>query len=79
MSVWLREKLIQDSIFINKVINFLGLGLSLYALAGTYQYFSHDPIIKHTVKCKYCRKRINEKVSSFCYHILPIKARLTLG
>ncbi|KAL1893123.1 hypothetical protein Sste5346_006555 [Sporothrix stenoceras] len=48
-------------IFLNRVINFLGVGISLYALASTYQYFSHDPIIKHTVKCKYCRKRISEK------------------
>lgn len=50
-------------IFINRVVNFVGVGLSLYALASVYQYFSHDPIIKHTVKCKYCRKRISEKVS----------------
>ncbi|OAA65710.1 mechanosensitive ion channel [Niveomyces insectorum RCEF 264] len=48
-------------IFLNRVINFVGVGLSLYALASMYQYFSHDPIIKHTVKCKYCRKRISEK------------------
>ena len=33
--------------FINRCINFLAVGLSLYALAGTYQYFSHDPIIKY--------------------------------
>ncbi|CAK7565752.1 MAG: hypothetical protein SEPTF4163_003678 [Sporothrix epigloea] len=48
-------------IFVNRVVNFLGVGISLYALASVYQYFSHDPIIKHTVKCKYCRKRISEK------------------
>ncbi|EFX05611.1 mechanosensitive ion channel [Grosmannia clavigera kw1407] len=48
-------------VFLNRAINFLGVGISLYALAGLYQYFSHDPIIKHTVKCKYCRKRISEK------------------
>jgi large conductance mechanosensitive channel len=41
----------------------MGVGCSLYGLAAVYQYFSQDPIIKHTVKCKYCRKRINEKVS----------------
>ncbi len=51
------------SIFINKVVDFLGVGLSLYALAGLYQYISRDPILKRTVKCKYCRKRISEKVS----------------
>ncbi|CAK7220210.1 hypothetical protein SBRCBS47491_004111 [Sporothrix bragantina] len=48
-------------IFLNRVINFLGVGISLYALASTYQYFSHDPIIKHTIKCKYCRKLISDK------------------
>jgi hypothetical protein len=41
----------------------MGVGFSLYGLAALYQYFSQDPIIKHTVKCRYCRKRINEKVS----------------
>ncbi len=50
------------SIFVNKLVNFFGMGLSLYALACLYQFFSHDPIIKHTVKCKYCRKHISEKV-----------------
>lgn len=48
--------------FLNKTINFLGLGMALYGLAGLYQYFSRDPIIKHMVKCQYCRKRVNEKV-----------------
>ncbi|KAI6262325.1 hypothetical protein MCOR19_001517 [Pyricularia oryzae] len=43
--------------FVNKVLNFLGLGVSLYALAGLYQYFSNDPIIKHLKKCPYCKKR----------------------
>ncbi|KAK0617848.1 large-conductance mechanosensitive channel [Bombardia bombarda] len=47
--------------FLNRLINFVGVGFSLYLLASIYQCFSNDPIIKHTVKCKYCRKRINEK------------------
>ncbi|KAH6632647.1 large-conductance mechanosensitive channel [Chaetomium tenue] len=47
--------------FLNRLLNFMGVGCSLYGLAALYQYFSQDPIIKHTVKCKYCRKRINEK------------------
>lgn len=51
-------------VFLNKTLNFVGLGSALYALAGLYQYLSKDPIIKHMVKCRYCRKRINEKVSS---------------
>lgn len=48
-------------VFLNKLLNFMGIGVSLYGLAGFYQWLSHDPIIKHTVKCKYCRKSINEK------------------
>lgn len=38
------------------------LGFALYGLAHFYTMVSHDPIIKHTKKCKYCRQRINEKV-----------------
>lgn len=55
-------------VFLNKTLNFIGLGTALYALAGLYQYLSKDPIIKHMVKCRYCRKRVNEKVSMawFC-------------
>jgi len=50
-------------IFINKCLNFMGLGLALYGLAGMYQWVSKDDIIKRTVKCRYCRKKVNEKVS----------------
>lgn len=50
-------------VFLNKLVNFFGIGISLYGLAGLYQWLSNDPIIKHTVKCKYCRKSISEKVS----------------
>lgn len=48
-------------IFLNKVINFLGVGLALYGLASLYQCLSHDPIIKHTVKCRYCGKNVGFK------------------
>lgn len=51
----------------NKTLNFLGVGISLYALAGLYQYFAKDPIIKHFRKCPYCRKNINEKVCASTY------------
>lgn len=50
------------SLFLNRVFNFLGMGLSLYGLAVIYEYLSHDAIIKHTVKCRYCKKQINVKV-----------------
>lgn len=39
----------------------MGVGLALYALASVAELAAEDPIIKHTVKCKYCRKRINVK------------------
>ncbi|KAF7880398.1 uncharacterized protein EAF02_007244 [Botrytis sinoallii] len=45
------------------------VGLALYGIAGLYQYFSQDnAIIKHTVRCKYCRKKIFEKAQRcvFC-------------
>ncbi|GAB1316654.1 hypothetical protein MFIFM68171_06864 [Madurella fahalii] len=48
-------------VFLNRLVNFMGVGFSLYGLAALYQYFSKDPIIKRMVKCRYCRKRINEK------------------
>ncbi|KAM0796803.1 ion channel [Usnea florida] len=47
--------------FINKVFNFIGIGVALYTVALVYGWASNDSVIKHTVKCKYCRKRISEK------------------
>lgn len=51
-------------VFLNKTLNFIGLGLALYALAGLYQYLSRSPIIKHTTKCRYCRGKVFEEVSA---------------
>jgi large conductance mechanosensitive channel len=48
--------------FIYQCVSFLMVGVSLYGLANLFQTISSEPIIKHTKKCKYCRKRINEKV-----------------
>lgn len=48
--------------FIDTLINFLGIGIALYTIAQAYTWASSDAIIKHTVKCKFCRKRISEKV-----------------
>ncbi|KAF9479888.1 gated mechanosensitive channel [Pholiota conissans] len=47
--------------FIDKFVNFIGIGLTLYLLANVYGYFSHESIIRHTMKCKYCRKEMSEK------------------
>ncbi|KAL2754440.1 hypothetical protein ACRALDRAFT_1032120 [Sodiomyces alcalophilus JCM 7366] len=46
--------------FFNNTVSFFCVGLSLWGLAHFYQLFSTDPIIKHTKKCKYCKKRVNE-------------------
>jgi large conductance mechanosensitive channel len=49
--------------FIDRVINFFGIGFSLYMLGTIYTWMSKDAVIKHYVKCKYCRKDIKEGVS----------------
>ena len=54
-----------SSTFINKVFNFIGIGVALYTVALVYGWASNDSVIKHTVKCKYCKKRISEKVRCF--------------
>ena len=48
--------------FLDKSLTFISLGLVLYLIAQTYAFFSKDSIIKHTVRCPYCRKYISEKV-----------------
>ncbi|PBP23621.1 hypothetical protein BUE80_DR005328 [Diplocarpon rosae] len=47
--------------FFNKIINFIGVGLALYFVASVYDTVSTESIIKHTAKCRYCRKRISDK------------------
>ncbi|KAH8656622.1 putative ion channel [Tricladium varicosporioides] len=48
--------------FINKLLNFAGVGFALYIVAALYDRFGgSDPIIKHMIKCKYCRKRISSR------------------
>lgn len=38
------------------------MGLALYAMAAMYQKASKEPMIRRQIKCRYCRKWINEKV-----------------
>jgi len=47
--------------FIYQIVSFMMVGIALYGLANIFQLLSNDPIIKHTKKCRYCRKRVNEK------------------
>ena len=54
-----------NRIFLNKLFSFIGIGFALYIIANVYTWVSNDAIIKNTVKCKYCRKRISEKVKIY--------------
>lgn len=45
------------------MLRLLGIALALYMVARLYGWTTHDNIIKRTVKCKYCRKQISEKVA----------------
>ncbi|KAI4127907.1 MAG: hypothetical protein LQ338_002992 [Usnochroma carphineum] len=48
--------------FLSKIIRFLVVALSLFVVARIYGWAADDSVIKKQVKCKYCRKRISEKV-----------------
>ncbi|KAJ5218686.1 uncharacterized protein N7498_000785 [Penicillium cinerascens] len=45
--------------FVENFLNFLGVSLTLFAVAHMYMFVSHNKIIKPTVRCKYCRKFIS--------------------
>lgn len=51
-------------IFLDHLVNFVGLGVVLYSVAQFYSFVSKDSIIKHTVRCYACRKEISAKVST---------------
>ncbi|KAF2727439.1 putative ion channel [Polyplosphaeria fusca] len=47
--------------FFDKVIRFLVIAASLWAIASIYSKTTDDNIVKKQVKCKFCRKYISEK------------------
>ncbi|KAF4554704.1 Anditomin synthesis protein L [Elsinoe fawcettii] len=47
--------------FVDKVLRFLLIALSLFAIAKGYEWVSKDKVVKRQVKCRYCRKYISEK------------------
>ncbi|KAL3441639.1 large-conductance mechanosensitive channel [Aspergillus insuetus] len=53
-------------VFLETVLNFLGISLTLYTVAQLYMRVSHDKIIKRQVKCKYCLKWISDKAIRCC-------------
>ncbi|KAK7048521.1 Ion channel [Favolaschia claudopus] len=54
--------------FIDAVFNFFFVAVALYMVVQAYSAASKDTVIKHSVKCDYCRKYIPEKAKrcSFC-------------
>ncbi|KAJ7245035.1 large-conductance mechanosensitive channel [Mycena haematopus] len=54
--------------FIDAVSNFFFVGITLYAIVQAYSIASKDTVIKHSVKCEYCKKYIPEvaKRCAFC-------------
>ncbi|KAF9886548.1 hypothetical protein FE257_011320 [Aspergillus nanangensis] len=54
-------------VFLETIISFFGVSLTLYAVAQLYMYISHDTIIKPTVRCKYCRKFIGKRALRCIY------------
>lgn len=48
--------------FVENILNFAGVSLTLFAVAHLYMFVSHDKIIKPTTRCRYCRKFISIEV-----------------
>jgi hypothetical protein len=46
----------------DSIVNFFAIGFVLYILARIYGAVTSESIIKHSYKCKYCRKEIPETV-----------------
>lgn len=53
---------VHSRLFIENILNFLGVSLTLFAVAHAYMYVSHNKIIKPTVRCRYCKKFISVQV-----------------
>ncbi|KAF7308420.1 hypothetical protein HMN09_00690800 [Mycena chlorophos] len=54
--------------FINNLVTFFALGFVLYGIAQVYSMVTKESIIKHIVKCKFCRKDISQTAQrcAFC-------------
>lgn len=47
--------------FIDKIVRFFVLAVSLWAIAVIYGKATKDAIVKKQVKCPFCRKYVSEK------------------
>ena len=56
--------------FIDKIVRFFIVTASIYLIARIYSWATKDNIVKRKVKCKYCRKKISEKVRSILHDYL---------
>ncbi|KAJ5587487.1 Large-conductance mechanosensitive channel [Penicillium hispanicum] len=50
-------------LFVENFLNFLGVSLTLFAVAHLYMFVSHNKIIKPTVRCRYCKGFISVEAS----------------
>jgi large conductance mechanosensitive channel len=48
-------------LFVEKLLHFVMISISLFLIASFYSWATKDNIVKKQVKCRYCRKWINEK------------------
>ncbi|KIJ31532.1 hypothetical protein M422DRAFT_61645 [Sphaerobolus stellatus SS14] len=53
-------------VFLDEMVAFFELGITLYLMANLYGYFTKESIITHTYKCPYCRKQISAKRCPMC-------------
>ncbi|KAG8629569.1 hypothetical protein KVT40_003434 [Elsinoe batatas] len=47
--------------FLDAVLRFVLVALTLFLIAKGYEWVSKDKVVKRQVKCRYCRKYISEK------------------
>ncbi|KAJ7781595.1 gated mechanosensitive channel [Mycena metata] len=54
--------------FVDNLVTFFALGAVLYGIAEIYSALTKENIIKHIIKCKYCRKDISQTATrcAFC-------------
>ncbi|KAH7112870.1 putative large-conductance mechanosensitive channel [Dendryphion nanum] len=47
--------------FIDKIVRFFILAISMWAIASLYSRTTNDNIVKRQIRCRFCRKYISEK------------------
>ncbi|PLB37743.1 MscL family protein [Aspergillus candidus] len=50
-------------VFLQTILSFFGVSLTLYAIAHIYTWISDDRVIKPTVRCRYCKKFISDQAT----------------